>query len=88
MSKEAILLKSLTKFYDDENNIKILKSLLNKVSGISLRNIEWFVTNHSRKNKTSYTTQYGKQFVVHMAYKSSLDGYSKKLFDHKNILFG
>jgi hypothetical protein len=81
MSKEAILLKSLTKFYEDENNIKILKSLLNKDSGVSLRNIEWFVTNHSRKHKTSYTTQNGKQFVVHMAYKSSLDGYSKKLFD-------
>ena len=81
MSKEAILLKSLTKFYEDEKNINILKSLLNKDSGVSLRNIEWFVTNHSRKNKTSYTTHNGKQFVVHMAYKSSLDGYSKKLFD-------
>ena len=81
MSKESILLKSLTKFYEDDNNINILKSLLNKDSGVSLRNIEWFVTNHSRKNKTSYTTKDGRQFVVHMAYKSSLDGYSKKLFD-------
>ena len=81
MSKESILLKSLTKFYENENNTRILKSLLNKDSGVSLRNIEWFVTNHSRKNKTSYTTKDGKQFVVHMAYKSSLDGYSKKLFD-------
>lgn len=81
MSKEAILLKSLTKFYENENNTRILKSLLNKDGGVSLRNIEWFVTNHSRKNKTSYVTGDGKQFVVHMAYKSSLDGYSKKLFD-------
>ena len=81
MSKEAILLQSLTKFYANENNVNTLKSLLNKDGGISLRNIEWFVTNHSRKNKTCYTTHDGKQFVVHMAYKSSLDGYSKKLFD-------
>ena len=81
MSKESILLKSLTKFYEDKNNISILTSLLNKDNGVSLRNIEWFVTNHSRKNKTSYTADNGKQFVVHMAYKSSLDGYSKKLFD-------
>ena len=81
MSKETILLKSLTKFYEDVDNTVILKSLLNKDGGVSLRNIEWFVTNHSRKNKTSYTAHNGKQFIVHMAYKSSLDGYSKKLFD-------
>ena len=81
MSKETILLQSLTKFYANDDNVRTLKSLLNKDSGISLRNIEWFVTNHSKKNKTCYTTRDGKQFVVHMAYKSSLDGYSKKLFD-------
>ena len=81
MSKEKTLLKSLTKFYSDPTNVDNLRSLLNKDGGISLRNIEWFVTNHSKKKKTTYKTSDGKEFVVHMAYKSSLDGYSKKLFD-------
>ena len=57
------------------------QSLLHKKDGISLRNIEWFVTNHSKKRRTTYTTQDGRSFTVHMSYKSSLDGYSKKLFD-------
>ena len=55
--------------------------LLNKSGGISLRNLEWFITNYSKKNNLAYTTNDGKIFSVHCAYKSSLDGYSKKLFD-------
>jgi len=81
MSKEKILLESLTKFYSNNINASTLASLLKKDNGISLRNIEWFVTNHSKTKKTTYKTKDGKDFVVHMAYKSSLDGYSKKLFD-------
>lgn len=81
MSKEKILLASLTKFYSNPDNTGTLRSLLRKDNGLSLRNIEWFVTNHSKAKKTAYKTHDGKDFVVHMAYKSSLDGYSKKLFD-------
>jgi len=55
--------------------------LLNKTGGISLRNLEWFITNYSKKTNLSYETKNGKMFSVHCAYKSSLDGYSKKLFD-------
>ena len=36
---------------------------------------------HSKKNNLTYKTCDGKIFSVHVAYKSSLDGYSKKLFD-------
>ena len=56
-------------------------NILDKSSGISLRNLEWFITNYSKKNNTSYQTNDCKFFTVHCAYKSSLDGYSKKLFD-------
>ena len=56
-------------------------NILDKTSGISLRNLEWFITNYAKKNHTSYKTNDGKLFTVHYAYKSSLDGYSKKLFD-------
>lgn len=43
--------------------------------------MEWFVTNYAKNNHVTYTTPTGKMFTVHVAYKSSLDGYSKKLFD-------
>lgn len=81
MSKEQTLLKSLTKFYDNKENLDTLKSIIHKTDKVSLRSIEWFVTNHCKKKKVSYNTKDGKAFTVHMAYKSSLDGYSKKLFD-------
>ena len=81
MSKSGILLTSINTFYNQEENRTKLLNILDKSSGISLRNLEWFITNYSKKNNISYTTNDGKYFTVHCAYKSSLDGYSKKLFD-------
>ena len=81
MSKTDILLSSINNFYNEEKNRSKLLNILDKSSGISLRNLEWFITNYAKKNNTTYTTNDGKLFTVHCAYKSSLDGYSKKLFD-------
>ena len=81
MSREQLLLTNLNKFYSLDENLGVLRDILTKRDNISLRNIEWFVTNHSKKAKTTYTTRVGRSFTVHMSYKSSLDGYSKKLFD-------
>jgi hypothetical protein len=81
MNKSAILLTSIDTFYNNSENRAILLEILNKTGGISLRNLEWFITNYSKKNNLSYKTTDGKIFSVHCAYKSSLDGYSKKLFD-------
>ena len=81
MNKSAILLTSIDTFYNNPENRATLLEILNKTGGISLRNLEWFITNYSKKNNLSYKTNDGKIFSVHCAYKSSLDGYSKKLFD-------
>lgn len=80
MSKSAILLSSLTKFFDVPEHREKLHAVL-KHNTISLRKIEWFVTNYAKENHISYKAPNGKMFSVHVAYKSSLDGYSKKLFD-------
>lgn len=81
MSKTSILLSSINNFYTKEENRDKLMNILDKSSGISLRNLEWFITNYAKKNNTTFKTKDGKIFTVHCAYKSSLDGYSKKLFD-------
>lgn len=81
MNKTDILLSSINTFYIEPENRTTLMELLTKSGGISLRNLEWFITNYSKKNNLAYTTSDGKIFSVHCAYKSSLDGYSKKLFD-------
>tara|TARA_B100001113_G_scaffold278946_1_gene233624 strand:- start:2333 stop:2740 length:408 start_codon:yes stop_codon:yes gene_type:complete len=81
MNKSDRLLISMDSFYSISENRNILTQILNKSGGISLRNLEWFITNYSKKNNLTYKTGDGKMFSVHCSYKSSLDGYSKKLFD-------
>ena len=81
MSRADVLLGSINEFYADQKHADTLVNILEKKSGISLRNLEWFITNYAKKKTVSYTTKNGTMFTVHCAYKSSLDGYSKKLFD-------
>lgn len=81
MSRSELLLGSIQEFYSRKENSERLRDILEKRNGISLRNLEWFITNYSKGNNLTYNTKDGKMFTVHCAYKSSLDGYSKKLFD-------
>ena len=81
MSRSDVLLESIKLFYNDEKNAQYLYDILEKKKNISLRNLEWFITDYSKKKNLTYTTKKGTSFAVHCAYKSSLDGYSKKLFD-------
>lgn len=79
-SREDLLLESIKKYYQDNpESTQHLYDIL--VSGnISLRNLERFVMD-AKKTNLSYPTKDGNTFAVHVSYKSSLDGYSKKLFD-------
>jgi hypothetical protein len=80
-SKSDLLLLNLTKFFEIPENREQLHDIIGRGKGPSLRKLEWFVTNYSKTNHVSFTAPNGKVFTVHVAYKSSLDGYSKKLFD-------
>ncbi len=81
MSKQDLILKSISDFFEDPDNFKQLDDILSHKSGISLRNIEWFVTNYAKEKRTRFKTPSGNDVDVHIAYKSSLGGYSKKFFD-------
>tara|TARA_A100001015_G_C14719759_1_gene605463 strand:- start:53 stop:601 length:549 start_codon:yes stop_codon:yes gene_type:complete len=82
-SKKDLLLYSLRKFYNEEKNLKILKPIISGKSNISLRVLDWFVTNYSKKFGTSYRNEENKKknFIVYIDYKSQLKAYSKKQFD-------
>jgi hypothetical protein len=54
--------------------------LLQGTSIISLRLIDWFVTNYAKRHTIGYVLG-GQEFMVYMSYKSQLKAYSKKLFD-------
>lgn len=53
---------------------------LQGTSAISLRLIDWFVTNYAKQYNTSYIIN-NQEFLVYTNYKSQLKAYSKKLFD-------
>lgn len=80
-TRSDLLLEALRRFFEVPDHTQQLKDILEHRRGVSLRNLEWFVTNYSRQTNVTYKTSTGRQFTVHVAYKSSLDGYSKKFFD-------
>ena len=94
--KQDLLMESLTDFFTNNNNIDSMLPIVNGNSNISLRIIDWFVTNYAKKNNISYYTNHlmdvqeggeiltkniTRQFIVYLNYKSQLKAYSKKQFD-------
>jgi hypothetical protein len=96
-----ILLNQLKRFYQKEKNLNTLFKILNhnnyykksKEKKISLRLIDWFVTNFCKKNKIiiEKTTKNKKEFInIYNSYKSNLRAFSKQTFDpfrRKNEIF-
>lgn len=91
VTQNELLLSNLLKFYnivDEHGNYKqnsLLEQMLKIISGesnISLRIVDWFVTNYAKKYYTVYEIERsGKRFKVYDDYKLKLKAYSKKRFD-------
>ena len=92
----SILQDSLYKFYENKYNLEKLIDYTIGEQKVSLRIIDWFVTNYSKKNNVFYEVYKDKnnnptftsddnnldnQFNVYYSYKSQLKSYSKKRFD-------
>jgi hypothetical protein len=71
---------SLQTFYSNHKDLPEILELLQGTSPISLRLIDWFVTNYAKRHSIGYLLG-GQEFMVYMSYKSQLKAYSKKLFD-------
>ena len=78
--KQELIITSLQKFYANRTDTQEILELLQGTSVISLRLIDWFVTNYAKQYNISYILN-GQEFLVYMNYKSQLKAYSKKLFD-------
>jgi hypothetical protein len=88
--RRELLILSLQKFYNSRNDIDKLIPILQGQGELSLRLIDWFVTNYAKKHHVSYMLG-GQEFIVYLNYKSQLKAFSKKLFDpfcrRERILF-
>ena len=88
--KQELVVSRLQQFYAERPDVKELMPLLQGTSMVSLRLIDWFVTNFSKRHNVAYIHE-GTEFLVYANYKSQLKAYSKKLFDpfcrRERILF-
>jgi len=80
-TQEQWVLFRLERFYANPENVQKVKDILEGKSNLSLRLIDWFVTNYAKKFNTSFLTKGGKHVIVYLSYKSHLKAYSKKRFD-------
>ena len=83
-SKKDLLMQSLINFFTNRNNLDQVIPIITGKSKISLRILDWFVTNYSKKNNVHYQVELEnkvKNFIVYLDYKSQLKAYSKKQFD-------
>lgn len=92
---DELLYQSLCKYFEDNQMNQELLTTLDKKDGLSLRLIDWFITNYSKKNNIYYliyrtsngtltlneSNSIHSQFNVYQSYKSQLKAYSKKKFD-------
>ena len=78
--RQDFIVQNLQTFYNETGNLEKITPILKGESPISLRLVDWFITNYAKKNNTSYIMG-TKQFLVHFNYKRELKAYSKKLFD-------
>ena len=81
-------MKCLMDFYADKSRLNEMMNIINGESNISLRIVDWFVTNYAKKFYTIYELpqeRNGKsistRFKVYNDYKLKLKAYSKKRFD-------
>ena len=78
--RRELLIRSLQKFYNSRTDMQSIIKLLQGQGDISLRVMDWFVTNYSKKHNVSYHLN-NQEFSVYLNYKSQLKAFSKKLFD-------
>ena len=78
--KQDQVVSWLQDFYTVPGNLEKLLPILQGTSVISLRLVDYFVTNYAKKVNTSFMLS-GRHFLVYFNYKRELNAYSKRLFD-------
>jgi hypothetical protein len=88
-TQNQLLLNHLMDFYKNHENLEKMMNIINGESNISLRIVDWFVTNYSKKYFVIYELptkningEYeNMRFKVYNEYKLKLKAYSKRRFD-------
>lgn len=74
-----LILASLSRFYGNEDNLQKFKTII-EGDDVSLRLIDWFVTNYCKKNNIEFQNR-STRYNVYVDYRSQLKAFSKHNFD-------
>jgi hypothetical protein len=81
-SKEELLKIKLIEFYKNKDNLNVLLPIILQQTTISLRSLDWFVTNYCKKYNINYQLNGSSRlYFPFKSYKSQLKAYSKKFCD-------
>ena len=81
LSKEEVLLDSLYEFYKNKNNLNKILPIVTGTSDLSLRVLDYFVTNYSKNNQINLGNKNDTKYNVYHDYKNKLKSYNKRFFD-------
>ena len=84
ITQNDLLMKNLITYYSDLTNMEKMISIINGQSSISLRIVDWFATNFSKKHCIIYNVNKNGEIIrfnVFNDYKLKLKAFSKKRFD-------
>jgi len=82
--KQDLLMISLSEYFSNNKSLENVLDIINGTSNISLRLIDWFVTNYCKRKNIIYDIEQNDmktKFIVHLNYKTQLKSFSKKQFD-------
>lgn len=89
-TQNDLLMNNLIAFYNKKDNLRTMLKVVAGETRVSLRIVDWFVTNYAKKfytvynipaDTTSLVPQQDRRFKVYTDYKLKLKAYSKKRFD-------
>jgi hypothetical protein len=83
--RRELLIMSLQRFYGSREDLSTLIPVLQGEGDLSLRLIDWFVTNYAKKYHVSYVLN-GQEFAVYLNYKSQLKAFSKNYLIHSVVV--
>tara|TARA_B100000902_G_C27302305_1_gene913535 strand:- start:680 stop:1306 length:627 start_codon:yes stop_codon:yes gene_type:complete len=80
LSKEDVLLQSLHEFYKNKGHVEKILPIVTGSSDISLRVLDYFVTNYAKNNNIIIKDKLNN-YNVYQDYKNKLKSYNKRFFD-------
>lgn len=86
LNNDAKLLKLhlFSKFYNNTDNLLKVINIVKHNTVHSLRVLEWFCNNYSKKNNIIIKVSPTREINVYLEYKANIDSYTKEKFDPFN----